>query len=93
MQILVFRGTLVETDVVTARSRSSFVNGLAIGFGLALLATFVILWISIFFGSQLSPRISYEKMISVFIYPMLFILGTGTVLLTTGIVREYVSPI
>lgn len=93
MQILVFRGTLVETDVVTARSRSSFVNGLAIGFGLAFLATFVILWISIFFGSQLSPGISYESMISVFIYPMLFILATGTVLLTTGIVREYVSPI
>lgn len=93
MQILVFRGTLVETDVVTARSRSSFVNGLAIGFGLAFLATFVILWISIFFGSQLSPGISYEKMISVFVYPLLFLLATGTALLTTGIVREYVSPI
>ena len=83
----------METDVVAARSRSSFVNGLAIGFGLAFLATFATLWISIFFGSQLSPEISYERMISVFIYPMLFILSTGTVLLTTGIVREYVSPI
>ena len=83
----------METDVVTARSRSSFVNGLSIGFGLAFLATFVILWISIFYASQMSAGISYEKMISVFIYPMLFILGTGTVLLTTGIVREYVSPI
>ena len=83
----------METDVVAARSRSSFVNGLAIGFGLAFLATFVILWISIFYTSQLSVEISYEKMISAFIYPMLFILGTGTVLLTTGIVREYISPI
>ena len=93
MQILVFERTLVETDVVTARSRSSFVNGLAIGFGLAFLATFVILWISIFYASQLSAGISYERMISAFIYPMLFILSAGTVLLTTGIVREYVSPI
>jgi len=83
----------VETDVVSARNRSSFVNGLAIGFGLAFLATFVILWISIFYASQMSVAISYEKMISAFIYPMLFILSSGTVLLTTGLVREYVSPI
>jgi len=78
---------------MAARNRSSFVNGLAIGFGLAFLATFAILWISIFYASQLSAGISYEKMISAFIYPMLFILSSGTVLLTTGIVREYISPI
>ncbi len=78
---------------MTARSRSSFVNGLAMGAGAGFLATFAILWISIFFGSQLSPEVSYEQMISVFIYPLLFLLGAGTVLLTAGIVREYVSPI
>jgi len=78
---------------MNARSRSSFVNGLAIGFGMAFLATFAILWISIFYASQMSIGISYEKIISAFIYPMLFILATGTVLLTTGIVREYLSPI
>jgi len=78
---------------MNARSRSSFVNGLAIGFGMAFLATFAILWISIFYASQMSIGISYEKMISAFIYPMLFILATGTVLLTTGTVREYLSPI
>jgi len=82
----------VETDVVVARSRSSFVNGLVIGFGLALLATFAILWISVFYASQLSPVISYEKMISVFIYPLFFLLASGTVFLTAGIVREYASP-
>ena len=69
------------------RSRSSFANGLAVGFGLTFLANFIILWISIFYTSQLSAGISYEKMIVVFIYPMLFILATGMVLLTTGIVR------
>ena len=83
----------METDVVTARSRSSFVNGLAIGFGVGFLTTFTILWVSIFFSSQLSLGISYEQMISVFIYPLLFLLGAGVVLLTAGVVREYVSPI
>lgn len=80
----------METQVVAGRS--SFVNGLAIGVGIAFLATFVILWVSVFFGSQLSPEITYEKMISVFIYPLIFFLASGTVLLTAGIVREYVSP-
>jgi hypothetical protein len=82
----------VETDVIVARSRGSFVNGCAIGFGSGFLATFVVLWISVFFSSQLSPGVGYEQMISVFIYPLLFLLGTGMVLLTAGIVREYVSP-
>ena len=83
----------METEIVMARSRSSFVNGLAIGSGVGFLATFTILWISIFFSSQLSPWVGYEQMISVFIYSLLFLLGTGIVLLTAGIVREYVSPI
>ncbi len=82
----------METDVVVARSRGSFVNGFAIGFGSGFLATFVVLWISVIFSSQLSPGIGYEQMISVFIYPLLFLFGTGIVLLTAGIVREYVSP-
>jgi hypothetical protein len=83
------RGAAVETDAITSGSRSSFVNGLAIGFGAGFLATFIILWISIFFGSQLSPVLSYAQMISVFVYPLLFLSGTGTVLLTAGVVREY----
>jgi len=90
---VVSRGSTVGTDVIMARDRSSFVNGLAIGFGVGFLATFTVLWISVFFTSQLSPGVSYAQMISVFIYPLFFLLGTGTVLLTTGIVREYVSPI
>jgi len=81
------------TEIVAARSRSSFVNGLAIGFGVALLATFAILWISVYFGAQISSGISYEKMISLFIYPLLFLLVTGTAFLTAGVIREYVSPI
>ena len=79
----------METDALTSGGRSSFVNGLAIGFGAGFLATFIILWISIFFGSQLSPVLSYAQMISVFVYPLLFLSGTGIVLLTAGVVREY----
>ena len=88
---MLLRGPTVEADVVTGRN--SFVNGLAIGVGAGFLATFAILWISIFFNSQLSPWVSYAQMISVFIFPLLFLLGTGIVLLTAGIVREYVSPL
>lgn len=83
----------MESEVATAGSRSSFVNGLAIGVGAGFLATFAILWVSIFFNSELSPWVSYAQMISVFIYPLLFLLGTGIVLLTAGIVREYMSLI
>ena len=83
----------METKMITASSRSSFVNGLAIGFGAGFLATFTTLWVSIFFASQLSQEVGYAQMISVFIYPLLFLLATGTVLLTAGIVREYISPI
>lgn len=79
--------------MLTARNRSSFVNGLAIGLGAGFLATFTTLWVSIFFSSQLNVGISYAQMISAFVYPLLFLLGAGTVLLTAGIVREYVSPI
>lgn len=83
----------METGIVTVRSRSSFINGLAIGLGSGFLATFITLWISILFGSQMNAVTTYEHMISVFIYPLLFLWGTGVVLLTAGIVREYLPPI
>ena len=70
-------------------SNYSFVNGLAIGLGVAFLETFVILWMSIFYASQLSAEIIYEKMFATLIYPMLSILTTGMVLLTMGVLRQY----
>ena len=50
-----------------------FVNGLAVGFGLGCIATFIILWIALFFTPQLSGAATYENLLSVFIYPLLYL--------------------
>ena len=69
--------------------RSSFVHGLAVGLGIGCIATFVIIWITVFFSPQLPQTITYETMLSVFIYPLIYLLAVGLVALTAGIVREY----
>jgi hypothetical protein len=35
------------------------------------------------------PTLTYESLLSMFIYPMLYLLAVGLVALTAGIVREY----
>jgi len=72
-----------------AEDRSSFVHGLAVGLGIGCIATFVIIWITVFFSPQLPQTITYETMLSVFIYPLIYLLAVGLVALTAGIVREY----
>jgi hypothetical protein len=69
--------------------RKSFVHGLSVGLGIGCLATFVIVWIAVFFTPQLPSSVTYESMLSVFIYPMVYLLTVGLVALTAGIVREY----
>ncbi|MGB9714490.1 MAG: hypothetical protein ACPLZC_05885 [Candidatus Bathyarchaeales archaeon] len=69
--------------------RSSFVHGLSVGLGIGCLATFVIIWIAVFFTPQLPSSVTYESMLSVFIYPMVYLLAVGLIALTAGIVREY----
>ena len=64
-----------------------FVNGLAVGFGLGCIATFIILWIALFFTPQLSAA-TYENLLSVFIYPMLYLLTIGLISVTAGLVKE-----
>ncbi len=71
--------------------RSSFIHGLAVGLGLGCIATFVIMWIAVFFTPKLPESISYETMLSIFIYPLVYLLAVGLVALTAGIVREYYS--
>ena len=71
--------------------RSSFIHGLAVGLGLGCIATFVIMWIAVFFTPKLPDAISYETMLSIFIYPLVYLLAVGLVALTAGIVREYYS--
>ena len=67
-----------------------FVNGFLIGLGVGFLALFAILWTSVFFASLLA-NISYGKLLSVFIYPLIFILGSGTTLVVAGFVRRRTS--
>lgn len=69
--------------------RSSFVHGLSVGLGIGCIATFIIMWITVFFSPMLPSTITYESMLSVFIYPLIYLLAVGLVALTAGIVREY----
>lgn len=68
--------------------RSSFIHGLAVGLGIGCIATFVIVWISVYFTPRM-PEITYENLLSVFVYPLIYLLAVGLIALTAGIVREY----
>jgi len=69
--------------------RSSFVHGLSVGLGIGCIATFIIIWVSLFFTPMLPTTITYEALLSVFIYPLIYLLAVGLIALTAGIVREY----
>jgi len=69
--------------------KSSFIHGLSVGLGMGCIATFIIMWIVVFFSPRLPSTITYESLLSIFIYPLLYLLVTGLVALTAGIVREY----
>jgi hypothetical protein len=66
-----------------------FVNGLAVGVGIGFIATFVVMWIAIFFSPQLPAGTTYQTLLSMFIYPLVYLLAVGSITLTAGIVREY----
>jgi len=70
---------------------SYFVNGLCVGVGIGCIATFVIMWVSVFFTPQLPSVVTYETLLSIFIYPLIYLLAVGLVALTAGVVREYYS--
>lgn len=69
--------------------RSSFTFGLSVGLGIGCITTFVIMWISVFFSPRLPSNITYEAMLTVFVYPLIYLLTVGLIALTAGIVREY----
>lgn len=69
--------------------RSGFIHGLSVGLGLGCIATFVIVWITIFFTPQMPPVVTYENLLAIFIYPLIYLLAVGLIALTAGIVREY----
>ncbi|MBS7632624.1 hypothetical protein KEJ15_03240 [Candidatus Bathyarchaeota archaeon] len=69
--------------------RASFVHGLSVGLGLGCIATFIIMWITVFFTPQIPPQATYEALLSIFVYPLVYLLAVGLVALTAGVVREY----
>jgi cation transport ATPase len=71
------------------QDRGSFVHGLAAGLGIGCIAAFVMMWIAVFFTPRLASGITYEAMLSTFIYPLIYLFGLGLIALTVGIVREY----
>jgi cation transport ATPase len=78
-----------KTRTENEEDKTSFMHGLAVGLGIGCIATFVIIWIAVFFSPQLPRTLTYESMLSIFIYPMLYLLTIGLVALTAGIVREF----
>lgn len=80
---MVYFGPKEEAD------RAIFVNGLSVGLGIGCIVTFVIVWIAVFFTPQLPAEATYEDLLSIFIYPLIYLLATGLITLTAGIVREY----
>ena len=74
-----------------ALERSSFVDGLAVGLGVGGIASFVIVWLSLFFSPLLPASETYESLLATFIYPLISLLAAGLVALTAGVVREYYS--
>jgi len=72
-----------------AEDRSGFIHGLSVGLGIGCIGAFAITWISLFFTPQMPSSITYETLLSVFIYPLIYLLAVGLVALTAGIVREY----
>jgi len=69
--------------------KSSFIHGLSVGIGSGCIAAFVIMWIVVYFTPQLPSTVTYEAMLAIFIYPLIYLLAVGLVALTAGIVREY----
>jgi len=74
---------------IQEEDRNNFIHGLAVGLGVSCIATFVIVWISLFFTPRLPNGVTYENLLSIFIYPLVYLLVVGLIALTAGIVREY----
>lgn len=70
-------------------NRAIFINGLSVGLGIGCIVTFAVMWIAVFFTPQLPAGASYQDLLSIFIFPLIYLLAIGLITLTAGIVREY----
>jgi hypothetical protein len=75
-------------EPILNQDRSNFVHGLSAGLGIGCIAAFIILWLTVFFTPQLPAGITYEDMLSRFIYPLIYLFALGLISLTVGIVGE-----
>jgi hypothetical protein len=71
--------------------RTKFFHGLAVGLGIGCIATFVIVWITVFFAPRMPAGITYENLLAIFVYPLIYLLAIGLIALTAGVVKEYYS--
>ncbi|MGD8545127.1 MAG: hypothetical protein PVH12_03025 [Candidatus Bathyarchaeota archaeon] len=71
------------------KDRSGFIHGLSVGLGVGCIATFIIMWIAVFFSPQLPSTVTYEALLSIFIYPLIYLLSVGLIALTAGVALEY----
>ena len=78
-----------EQDAEQKKGRNFFLYGLSVGLGIGCIATFVILWITVFFTPRLPSGVTYEAMLAIFIYPLIYVLSLGLVALTAGVVKKY----
>ena len=76
-----------------AINRKVFINGLSVGLGIGCITTFAVMWIAIFFTPQMPPGATYQDLLSIFIFPMIYLLAIGLITLTLGIVREFYAVI
>lgn len=73
----------------SSRDRAGFIHGLSVGLGIGCISTFIVLWIALFFTPQVPQELRYEQLLSIFIFPLIYLLAVGLISLTAGIVREY----
>ncbi|HVP93305.1 MAG TPA: hypothetical protein VMS94_06170 [Acidobacteriota bacterium] len=69
--------------------RTKFFHGLAVGLGIGCIATFVIVWITVFFAPRMPSGVTYENLLAIFVYPLIYLLAIGLIALTAGVVKEY----
>ncbi len=75
-------------EPIPNQERSNFVHGLSAGLGIGCIAAFIMLWLTVFFTPQLPVGITYQDMLSTFIYPLIYLFALGLISLTVGIVGE-----
>lgn len=90
-KLILTKRSLIQNLISNSQGehKSSFVHRLSMGLGIGCIATFIIMWIAVFFTPQLASTDTYEAMLSVFIYPLIYLLTVGLIALTAGVVREY----